>query len=104
MEDGAVYTWDERKRAANLEKHKLDFEDAAVVYENPNKATYAIMRKGERRKMDGALVEVDGDVLALVYVEREGNVRCISFRFASRKERRVYAEGKGEEPIRLGQG
>ncbi len=92
-----MYTWDEAKRARNLEYHKLDFADAALVFENPAKATYAMYRKGEDRKMDVALVEVSGDVLALVYVERGPEVRCISFRFASRKERRAYAaERRGE--------
>jgi uncharacterized DUF497 family protein len=85
-----VYEWDEAKREANLRKHGLDFLDAYIVYENPEKVTYPSTRRGERRFQDVALVEVDGNVLSLAYVMRGGNVRVISFREASRRERRDY--------------
>ena len=48
----------------------------------------------EERFLDVALVELHGAILALVYTIRSGNVRFISFRYASRKERRVYAAAK----------
>jgi len=35
-----VYAWDEAKRKSNLKKHGLDFGDAYLVYENPDKCTY----------------------------------------------------------------
>jgi len=85
-----VYEWDEAKREANLRKHKLDFRDAYLVYDNPKKITYRLQTRTEVRFQDIALVEIGGNVLSLVYVLRGGNVRVISFRYASRKERRVY--------------
>jgi hypothetical protein len=85
-----VYEWDEAKREANLRKHGLDFDDADLVYENPNKITFAILGRGELRWLDIAMVELNGIVLALVYTLREYNIRIISFRRASRKERRSY--------------
>jgi uncharacterized DUF497 family protein len=85
-----VYEWDEAKREANLRKHGLDFDDADNVFENPNKITFAIPGRGEERWLDMALVELDGIVLALVYAVRGYNIRIISFRKASRKERRIY--------------
>lgn len=47
-------------------------------------------RNSEERKLDLALVDVGGIVLALVYVERGVEVRAISLRRASRIERRIY--------------
>lgn len=91
-----MYTWNEAKREFNLDKHGLDFADAALVYENPGKITLNMQRKGESRKQDIALVKVMGKVLALAYVERHGSIRCISFRRADRKERRIY-EAAGRE-------
>jgi uncharacterized protein len=85
-----VYEWDEAKREANLRKHGLDFDDADSVFENPHKVTFAIPGRGEARWLDVALVELNGVVLALVYAVRGYNVRIISFRKASRKERRIY--------------
>jgi uncharacterized protein len=85
-----VYEWDEAKRQSNLKKHRLDFRDAYLVYENPLKITFHHWRGAERRSLDIAIVEIVGVVLSLVYVMRGANVRVISFRPASRKERKIY--------------
>jgi hypothetical protein len=85
-----VYEWDEAKRQANLKKHGYDFADADLVYENPAKLTLFTARQDERRLLDIAIVELHGVILTLVYVVRGYNIRIISFRKASRKERRIY--------------
>jgi uncharacterized protein len=89
-----VYEWDEAKRKANLEKHGLDFVDAHLVYEHPDKITFRSYRSVETRMRDMALVENFGNVLSLVYTRRGSNIRVISFRRASRRERRIYAAFK----------
>ena len=89
-----MYEWDEAKREANLRKHRLDFWAAHLVYENPEKITYRLRSEPETRFLDIALVELKGAVLALVYTIRKGNVRFISYRYASRRERRRYAAAK----------
>lgn len=85
-----MYEWDEAKRLSNLLKHRLDFRDAQLVYDSPNKITYRIQDRAEQRLKDVALVEIAGNVLSLVYTMRGRNVRVISFRYASRRERRIY--------------
>lgn len=87
-----MYVWDEAKRRGNLKKHGLDFKDAYLVYENPNKCTYDASRNGEYRLMDVALAVVRGRLLTLVYIEQDDEVRVISFRNASRMERKQYEE------------
>ncbi len=89
-----MYEWDEKKRLANIEKHGLDFADAHLVYENPAKVTIDTAFKAERRQQDLAIVEAVDGMLSLVYVRRRNYIRVISFRPASRKERRKYAEAK----------
>ena len=89
-----MYEWDEAKRESNLRKHRLDFWVARLVYENPKKVTYRLKSVGEARFLDVALVEIKGAILALVYTIRNRNIRFISFRYASRKERRRYAAAK----------
>lgn len=89
-----MITYDETKRLANLEKHGLDLADAGLVYDSPDKVTLESSRNSEDRKMDIALVEMVGVVLALVYVERGDEVRAISLRRASRIERRWYETAK----------
>jgi len=89
-----VYVWDEAKRKSNLKKHGLDFEDAYLVYENPEKCTYDASREGEYRLMDVALAVIKGRLLTLVYTERGDEIRVISYRHASREERKQYDEDK----------
>ncbi|MFZ0395879.1 MAG: BrnT family toxin [Terracidiphilus sp.] len=89
-----MYVWDELKRKSNLKKHGLDFRDAALVYENPNKCTYDASRDDEYRLMDVALAVIKGRLLTLVYIETDDVVRVISFRNASREERKRYEQDK----------
>lgn len=43
-------TWQESKRQANLDKHKLDFIDADWVLESPYRMDIDTERSGERRQ------------------------------------------------------
>ena len=85
-----MYEWDEAKREANLRKHGFDFDDADSVYESPDKVTFKEDDRGELRWRDLAPVEWAGSILSLVYTLRGYNIRIISFRKASRRERRTY--------------
>ena len=89
-----MVAWDEAKRKSNLKKHGLDFNDAHLVYDNPEKCTYESCREGERRFIDLAFAWVKGRLLALIYTPRGDDVRVISFRPASREERKQYEQDK----------
>ena len=85
------FTWDERKRAANLAKHAVDFAiverfafDTAVVIIDKRKDY------GEVRYR--ALGMIDGRLHALVFTARAERIRVISLRRANERERRNYAE------------
>jgi uncharacterized DUF497 family protein len=97
-----VYGGGEAKREANLKKHGYDFADADSVYENPNKLTLSETRRGEPRLQDIAIVEAFGVILSLVYVVRSYNIHIISFRKASRNERRAYDNFRAKKQDRLG--
>jgi uncharacterized protein len=92
-----VIVWDERKRLSNIAKHGLDFRDAYLIYDNPEKLTITIIRNNEMRQLDIAMVEVLGMILAFVYVVRGTDIRAISFRRASRRERRRYEETRTKQ-------
>jgi len=89
-----VFVWDETKRLSNLKKHGLDFRDAHLVYDDPNKCTYDASRYDEYRLMDVALLVIRGRLLTLVYMEIRDDVRVISFRNASREERKAYEQDR----------
>jgi hypothetical protein len=85
-----MFVWDEAKRKSNLSKHGLDFTDAHLVYDNPDKCTYDSSRASERRWMDIVVAVIRGRLLSLIYTERGDDVRVISFRPASPEEREQY--------------
>jgi len=89
------YQWDEAKRQRNLELRALDFRDAWRVYEDQGKITLESPYADEQRFID--MAEVNDRVLLLVYTLRGDSVRCISFRYASRKERRLFDERREDE-------
>ena len=60
-----LFRSDEAKRKSNLEKRGLDFKNAHLVYDNPEKCTYESCREGERRFMDLAFAWVKGRLFAL---------------------------------------
>lgn len=99
----AVYEWDERKREINLKKHGLDFQDAWLVYENPEKLTLPAEYSAEERWLDVAVVETRGLSLGLVYNIRNNKIRIISFRAASRKERKQYERAKAQRKYGAGE-
>lgn len=82
--------WDEAKRQANLDKHGLDFIDAAMVLESPYRLDVASVRSGERRMQSFAYVFDVLAVLTVVHVAREDALRIVSFRPASEEERSAY--------------
>ena len=84
------FEWDDEKAAYNLATHKISFETAARVFDDeycvemydfkhstPFEERYIVIGKVE-------------DVLFVVYTETGENIRLISARYATPKERREY--------------
>jgi uncharacterized DUF497 family protein len=86
-----VYTWDEAKRQANLEKHGLDFIDADLVLGSRIKLELDSPRGSEARKQVFAYVTEVLMTLTVVY-QPLFVPRIISFRPAKRTEREAYYE------------
>ena len=88
-------TWDERKRRANIERHGLDFAGADAIWDNLTVTREDIRRcYGEARFVTFGLLE--GEVVVLVYAEREDDIRIISLRRAEKYEARYYFEATQE--------
>ena len=92
--DGRLFSWDERKSAANLAERGFDFEFASLVFAGPTLGREDTRRDyGERRVV--ALGAADGIPIVVVYTDRAtagGMIerRVISARRASRKECIAY--------------
>ena len=86
------FEWDEEKNKANLAKHGIAFEEAALIFrgltltEIDDRQDY-----GETREISiGQLPEQV--VVVVVHTDRRGVIRIISARLANRAERRKYDE------------
>lgn len=85
------FRYDPAKAAANLGKHKVSFADAEGVFQDPLAVTVEDPdAAGERRFVILGLGSA-GEVLVVVYTEREDECRLISARRATRRERKQYA-------------
>ena len=85
--------WDPLKARANLAKHGVAFEDAELALSDPSGLTRedSDARGEERFVTVGA--DALGRIVAVVYAYREEDVRLISARPATRKEKDTYAKG-----------
>ena len=89
-------TWDERKRRSNLRLHGLDFAEADAIWNSFTITREDIrMDYGERRWVTFGLLR--GDVVVLVYTERDDDDHYISFRGAEPCETRYYLETAEEQ-------
>jgi uncharacterized DUF497 family protein len=84
------FEWDADNEAANLQKHGVSFAQAAVAFSDPFAVDWIDDRQdyGEERVI--LLGMTDGQVLTVVYTERETRIRIISARRATRYEQEIY--------------
>ena len=87
--EDVTFEWDENKNAINKQKHKISFETAAYVFEDPN---YIEMYDFEHSNEEDRFIAIGmvGDILFVVFTERKENIRIISARLATDEERRLY--------------
>ncbi|MHB8848545.1 MAG: BrnT family toxin [Burkholderiales bacterium] len=83
------FTWNEIKRAKNLEKHHLDFADADWVLGSPLRLDIDSVRNNEVRTQSFAYVFDRLAVLTIVHLQKD-RPHIISFRTASEEERKDY--------------
>lgn len=84
------FQYDPGKAAANLRKHGVSFADAEGVLEDPLALTVQDPdAEGEERFITIGMGSA-GELLVVVYTERDEACRIISARRATRKERKSY--------------
>ena len=86
------FEWHDLKAAWNLQKHHVDFADAAIALDDDLAITIRDEAAGEERFVTLG-TDALGGLLVVVYAWRGDRVRIISARKATARERREY-EGK----------
>ena len=86
-----TFEWDSRKAKSNLAKHGVGFEEASTIFDDLSSLTIPDPEHSlseERYVTMGRAFT--GKLLVVVHTERGDNIRVISARRASRRERKFY--------------
>lgn len=86
------FEWDETKAESNFRKHGIDFEEAALVFFDPYRIETLDERPDHEEDRFRTVCMAAGRLLFVVYTEREGRLRIISARRATRNEKRTYED------------
>ncbi len=89
-----TFEWDTNKARRNLAKHGVSFEESSSIFGDPLSLT---VPDPVHSKVEGRFVTIGAShrekLLVVVHTERGDNMRIISARVASRRERRSYEKG-----------
>jgi uncharacterized protein len=87
------FEWDSRKAAQSLRKHGVSFQEAASVFGDPLALTFDDPDHSltEQRCITVGMSSA-GRVLIVAHADRGENIRIVSARKTTRRERRHYEE------------
>ena len=85
------FEWDAIKADRNFQKHSVQFEEAATVFQDPNAVTFSDTAHSQS---EDRYIEIGfssrGRLLLVVYTERNSRIRIISSRPCSPSEANLY--------------
>jgi hypothetical protein len=88
------FEWDRKKAAANLQKHGVSFEEAAAVFGDPFAGTIPDpTHSTEEARFVTIGMTPAQRLIVVVHTDRDGQVRIISARPATRAEKKRHEEG-----------
>jgi len=87
------FEWDPGKARKNRRKHRISFQEAATVFGDPLAVTYPDPDHSlsEQRFITLGMSST-GRVLMVAHVDRNENVRIVSARRTTQRERKSYEE------------
>ena len=89
------FEWNSRKAASNLKKHGVAFEEASTIFEDLLSLTIRDpLHSDEEDRFITIGRSLTNRILVVVHVDRGDNIRIISARPASGREKRRYAENE----------
>ncbi|MBM4026614.1 MAG: BrnT family toxin [Planctomycetes bacterium] len=94
-----IFEWDENKARMNVQKHKVAFDEARTLFNDPRLVTYLDESHSEVEERYISIGTSARDrVLLVVHTEQEETrdtftIRLISCRRATASERQAYEEG-----------
>ena len=94
-----IFEWNPSKAAANLQKHKVVFQEATTIFEDPLAYTFPDPKhsQGEERWLTFGH-SAQGRLLVVSHLEHNEHLRIVGARRATRHDRKIYEEGQGPGP------
>ena len=80
------FEWDDGKARSNVDKHGVDFADAAVALEDEHALTIEDLDEHEEQRFVSLCMDPQARVLVVVFCWRGESLRIISARAATRRE------------------
>ena len=94
-----IFEWDENKADSNLRKHKISFDEAKLIFNDPFLVTFADdFHFDSEKRFISIGSSASNRVLLVVHTERgetenEIIIRIISCRKATASEKEIYEQG-----------
>ena len=96
------FEWDVNKAAKNLDKHRVDFAEAATVFDDPVFITVVDdEHSADEERYITLGLSAQGQLLVVAHTDRASRIRIISARRATRKEELFYAEQNKRDDYEL---
>ena len=86
------FEWDAQKARTNARKHGVEFADAVAALEDETAITVPDDETAEEERFVTIGRDAFGRLLVVVYTWRSENIRVISARKATKRERESYEE------------
>jgi uncharacterized DUF497 family protein len=89
--ENSEFEWDEEKAISNLKKHRVSFEEAATIFNDPRISTISDPDHSETEERYISLGKsVIMRLLSVIHTFREERIRLISARKATKAEKTTY--------------
>jgi len=93
--DAPTFEWDPAKAAANAQKHGVAFKEAITAFQDPLATIHPDPDHSESEQREILVGHSAQHRLLLVsFTDRQGRIRVINAREATRRERRDYEESQ----------
>ncbi len=88
------FTWNPNKAIQNQEKHRIDFADAATVFDDDYFVTQEDVAAYGEQRFVGTGIDAQGRILTVVYtlLDDDETIHLISARRATKRETMYYAQ------------
>lgn len=86
-----IFEWDNNKALSNSQKHKVTFDEASTVFKDTLSLTIDDpLHSQDENRLILVGMSYKNRLLVVIHTERGNNIRIISARRASKKERILY--------------